>query len=157
MQKVWFEHHCIGVDDAAFPEFCGDFCELTAAGGLVHNPEGEYLMIRRRGIWDLPKGHQEEGESIEECALREVAEETGLSGLTLGKLICTTHHTYRFNGESCIKHTWWYEMSSDGSGETVPQQEEEITEVAWVKKECLPEHLEGTYGSIAEVFANAGL
>lgn len=157
MQKVWFESQCIEVDDAVFQQFCGKFRELPAAGGLVRNQDGEFLMIRRRGLWDLPKGHQEDGEAIEDCALREVSEETGLSGLKLGRLICITHHTYRLNGAPCLKHTWWYEMDASCGGNLIPQQEEDITEVEWVKKECLPEHLEGTYGSIAEVFANAGL
>ena len=56
------------------------YLEVNAGGGLVINSKGEYLLIRRSGLWDLPKGHQEPGEPIEETALREVEEETGLKG-----------------------------------------------------------------------------
>ena len=40
---------------------CGEFKEVNAAGGLVSNRRGDYLLIRRDGLWDLPKGHQEAG------------------------------------------------------------------------------------------------
>ncbi len=45
---------------------------VIAAGGLVQNSNGETLFIYRNDKWDLPKGHMEEGESLEEAALREV-------------------------------------------------------------------------------------
>ncbi|HCZ22126.1 MAG TPA: NUDIX hydrolase, partial [Rikenellaceae bacterium] len=46
------------------------------------------------GLWDLPKGHREEGEDIRTTALREVQEETGVDELKLGRLICVTDHCY---------------------------------------------------------------
>ena len=52
--------------------------EIIAAGGLVFNEDGDLLMIFRRGRWDLPKGKLDDGEQIEDCAVREVKEETGL-------------------------------------------------------------------------------
>ena len=51
---------------------------IKAGGGLVLNPRNEILMIFRRGFWDLPKGKLDDGETIMECAIREVMEETGL-------------------------------------------------------------------------------
>ena len=59
--------------------------ELTAAGGWVENGEGQVLWIHRLGQWDLPKGKWEPNESIEDCAMREVEEECGVAGLTLGQ------------------------------------------------------------------------
>lgn len=56
---------------------------VKAGGGLVYNKEGEVLFIFRNGKWDLPKGGMEKGEEIEETALREVEEETGVSGLKI--------------------------------------------------------------------------
>jgi 8-oxo-dGTP pyrophosphatase MutT (NUDIX family) len=58
--------------------------EVRAAGGLISRENGrgqlEVLVIQRkaRGDWSFPKGKAEAGESDEECALREVEEETGL-------------------------------------------------------------------------------
>ena len=62
---------------------------ITAAGGLVQNNEGAFLLIYRRGFWDLPKGKLDLGESIPECAVREVQEETGLQTLDLGPFLCS--------------------------------------------------------------------
>ena len=47
-------------------------------------------MIFRRNKWDLPKGKLDKGETIEQCALREVEEETGLRNITLHKHLLTT-------------------------------------------------------------------
>ena len=157
MQNVYFEHERVAVEDAAFPAFCAQFQEITAGGGLVRNRKGQYLLIRRHGIWDLPKGKQEPDESIEACALREVGEECGLRHLRLGDLICITHHSYRLFGENCLKHTYWYRMSDEREEPLLPQSEEDITEARWVDGDQLPHYLEGTYPSIAEVFVSAGL
>jgi hypothetical protein len=46
------------------------FAVIQAAGGLVHNPKKEILLIYRRQKWDLPKGKLDEGEDLEECAKR---------------------------------------------------------------------------------------
>ena len=55
MQHVYFGQECITVDDADFPEFCSHFLEIPAGGGLVRNRAGQYLLIRRNNLWDLPK------------------------------------------------------------------------------------------------------
>jgi ADP-ribose pyrophosphatase YjhB (NUDIX family) len=134
-----------------------NYLEVNAAGGLVTNKKGEFLLIRRSGLWDLPKGHQEAGEALEDTALREVEEETGVRGLSLGRYICTTDHCYFRNENWYLKHTWWYSMSCTGDEECIPQTEEGITETAWVAKSELPRYLQQTYPTIIEVFRNAGL
>lgn len=133
------------------------YLEVNAAGGLVTNSEGEFLLIRRSGLWDLPKGHQEAGEQIEATALREVKEETGIKGLTLGQFIRVTDHTYFRDEKWFLKHTWWYSMTCTGESDLVPQTEEGITEVRWVAKSELPELLSQTYPTIVEVFRAIGL
>ena len=67
---------------------------IVAAGGLVWNEKNELLMIFRQGKWDLPKGKLDDGETIEECAVREVVEETGLKEVKLGGFIGITQHEY---------------------------------------------------------------
>ena len=63
--------------------FWKNFTLVQAAGGLVINEKGEALMIFRRGKWDLPKGKLDKGESLEDCAIREVREETNLKKIKL--------------------------------------------------------------------------
>ena len=129
--------------------------EVNAAGGLVRNPKGEFLMIRRNDIWDLPKGHQERGEDISVTALREVQEETGVDELELRDLICVTDHCYLRGGIWHLKHTWWYDMLYTNPVDLTPQREEDISKAAWVAKSSLPPYLKNTYPSILEVFREA--
>jgi hypothetical protein len=56
---------------------------VKAGGGLVYNSKGEVLFIFRNGKWDLPKGGTEKNETMEETAIREVEEETGVTGLKI--------------------------------------------------------------------------
>lgn len=138
-----------------YKKICGEFREVNAAGGLVENRRGDYLLIKRDGLWDLPKGHQEAGEDIKVTALREVQEETGVDDLSLGDLICVTDHCYKRNGIWHLKHTWWYRMYYLKPLDLTPQTEEDITKAAWVAKSSLPPFLKNTYPSIKEVFQTA--
>ncbi len=138
-----------------YRKICGEFREVNAAGGLVENRRGDYLLIKRDGLWDLPKGHQEAGEDIKVTALREVQEETGVDDLRLGDLICVTDHCYKRNGIWHLKHTWWYRMYYLKPLDLTPQTEEDITKAAWVAKSSLPPFLKNTYPSIKEVFLTA--
>lgn len=118
--------------DEIWQEFQKLFRIIEAAGGLVINPEGEMLFIRRLGKWDLPKGKMEKGESREESAVREIEEETGLRDVELVQFINTTYHIYvERNGEKILKCTHWFEMNFNGEDTSKPQIEEGITEVAW--------------------------
>lgn len=138
-----------------YKKICGEFREVNAAGGLVENRRGDYLLIKRDGLWDLPKGHQEAGEDIKVTALREVQEETGVDDLSLGDLICVTDHCYKRNGIWHLKHTWWFKMYYLKPLDLTPQTEEDITKAAWVAKSSLPPFLKNTYPSIKEVFLTA--
>ena len=134
---------------------CAEFKEVEAAGGLVSNRRGDLLLINRNGLWDLPKGHQEEGEDIGTTSLREVSEETGINDLILKDLICITDHCYRRDGIWHLKHTWWYDMLHADPTDLTPQREEDISKAAWVAKSSLPLLLTNTYPSIQEVFKEA--
>ncbi|MFQ5903514.1 MAG: NUDIX hydrolase [Candidatus Binatia bacterium] len=60
-----------------------------SSGGIVyrrHKGVIEVALIRVRNRWCLPKGHVEKGEGVQETALREVREETGLEGRAVAKL-----------------------------------------------------------------------
>ena len=140
---------------ATYRRICGEFKEVNAAGGLVSNRRGDYLLIKRDGLWDLPTGHQEPGEDIRVTAIREVQEETGVDALQLRELICITDHCYRRGGVWHLKHTWWYDMLYTDPVDLTPQTEEDISKAAWVAKSSLPPFLKNTYPSIVEVFREA--
>ncbi|KQM23468.1 NUDIX hydrolase [Chryseobacterium sp. Leaf201] len=118
--------------DGIWAEFRSLFRIIEAAGGVVNNPDGDTLFIRRLGKWDLPKGKMEKGESREESAIREIEEETGLRDVELVRFINTTFHIYvERNGDKVLKCTHWFEMNFSGEDTSKPQTEEGITEVAW--------------------------
>ena len=73
--------------EESFKDYTKDKVIIEAAGGLVFNEKNELLMIFRRGFWDLPKGKVDEGETLEQCAVREVQEETGLQNIMLGDFL----------------------------------------------------------------------
>lgn len=134
---------------------CAEFKEVDAAGGLVSNKRGDYLLIKRNGLWDLPKGHREEGEEIETTAVREVMEETGVDCLESRGLICITDHCYLRGGIWHLKHTYWYDMLYTDPEDLTPQREEDISKAAWVARSSLPPFLKDSYPSIIEVFREA--
>jgi len=108
---------------------------ITAAGGVVlrkPNKANEILLIYRKGLWDLPKGKCEAGESIETCALREVSEEVGIPQPKILRSLGTTLHEYELSGEHVRITTHWYLMETESTVFT-PQTEEHIEQVAWVQ------------------------
>ena len=150
-------HIYIPTDDIedTYRKVCAEFLEVNAGGGLVENRRGDFLLISRNGLWDLPKGHQDPGEEISVTALREVQEETGIEELILKDLICITDHCYKRDGIWHLKHTWWYAMLDNKPIDLTPQREEDISKAAWVAKSSLPPFLQNTYPSIVEVFREA--
>lgn len=124
---------------------------VQAAGGIVQKENGECLIIKRKGKWDIPKGKLDDYETPEEAAIREIEEECGISGLHLGEFLTHTYHTYEMKGQQHLKKTWWYFVKSDFEGELIPQTEEDITEVVWVPTERINEIRSNTYTSIHTV------
>jgi 8-oxo-dGTP pyrophosphatase MutT (NUDIX family) len=133
--------------------------KIIAGGGLVLNDAGELLMIFRRGKWDLPKGKLDAGETILECAIREVQEETGLQQIEHGELIGITYHEYfdPYLKEEVIKESHWYAMRVRGTQTLTPQTEEDITEIKWVAGDGLEEYLRNSYDNVVEIIRKAEL
>ena len=132
-------------------DFKNLYSTVHAAGGVVVKPNGQVLFIFRKGKWDLPKGKLDKGESRSEAALREVAEETGVSDLILHSKICKTRHTYKEGGKRVLKINWWYYMTSDGKQKTKPQKEESIMKAEWIEPGKLLAKNPKMYRSIKEV------
>lgn len=131
------------------------FTVIQAAGGLVENRQGEWLLIYRLGKWDLPKGKLDEGESLEEAALREITEETGVDSLELVESIGTTYHVYHQNGQAILKESFWYHISTISNNPLQPQTEEDIQECRWVPKSDVHNYLNGAHASIREILEKA--
>ncbi|MDN3706132.1 NUDIX domain-containing protein [Myroides ceti] len=123
-----------------------------AGGGLVRNSEGKVLFILRNGKWDLPKGGTEKGETIEQTAIREVEEETGVQGLSIVEKLQKTYHVFKRNGEYRLKITRWFEMKTDYTGHLMGQAEEGIEKVVWLDKEEIKEALKNSYENIKLLF-----
>ena len=123
-----------------------------AGGGLVYNKAGDVLFIFRNGKWDLPKGGIEKGEEIEDTAIREVEEETGVTNLKITHKLQKTYHVFKRGGKYKLKVTHWYEMRTDFNGTPKPQANEGIEKVAWLGPAEIKEALKNSYENIKLLF-----
>ncbi len=87
---------------------------------------GEVLVVHRPRYddWSLPKGKLDDGESFEQCALREVLEETGYA-CVLGEPIGTS----RYESRGRPKEVHWFVMEPTGDPTAL---DGEVDEVRWV-------------------------
>jgi ADP-ribose pyrophosphatase YjhB (NUDIX family) len=125
---------------------------IVAAGGLVKNKKGKVLFILREGKWDLPKGKLDKGESMEDAAIREVEEETGVKDLKVERYLQTTYHIFKRSGRYKLKKVIWFEMSTKYSGELVAQEDEGITKVKWKGAKKTKKALKNSYRNIRILF-----
>ncbi len=151
-----YNHVTLLVEDpeAAFARFAAQFTQVEAAGGVVINGVGAWLMIHRNGRWDLPKGHVEPNEPYAVCAAREIAEETGVEA-TILRSVCATWHAYYFEPTARweLKRTHWYLLRSTEPQPLIPQSEEGITQVCWCDRLTIDSNLLTSYPTIVEVVA----
>ncbi len=109
--------------------------EETSAGGLVvdtvTNRAALIGRLDRRGrlLWSLPKGHLEMGETAQQAAVREVAEETGIDGVVLAELGTID---YWFVAEDRRIHKTVHHFLMRAVGGELSDADVEVTEVAWV-------------------------
>ncbi|OHV40016.1 MULTISPECIES: NUDIX hydrolase [Pseudofrankia] len=111
--------------------------EETSAGGLVLDGRSSHanaaLIARRdrrgRLLWSLPKGHVEGGETNEEAAVREVAEETGVTGQIVAPL--GTIDFWFVAGRSRVHKTVHHYLLLRTAGE-LSDADVEVSAVAWV-------------------------
>ncbi|RYF89866.1 MAG: NUDIX domain-containing protein [Chitinophagaceae bacterium] len=133
--------------------FFKHFLHIEAAGGIVQNESKDMLFIFRRKKWDLPKGKLEMKELPEECAQREIEEETGVANLHLKKKIGETYHTYNEFGKHILKTSHWYYFTCSNDQTLLPQEAEDITEAKWVKTREIKKVMSNTYENIREIVA----
>ena len=107
----------------------------TSAGGVVLDAEQANVALigrldrRGRLLWSLPKGHIEEGETPEQTAVREVAEETGISSKVLRPLGTID---YWFVADNRRIHKTVHHFLLQATDGELSDDDVEVTEVAWV-------------------------
>ena len=119
--------------------------EFSAGGVLVRRLQGRWMLAAIRpggkpqGLWALPKGRIDEGESGEATALREVTEETGAHGRSLGKL-GDVKYVYTWDGERIFKVVSFFLVRYEGGrlGEVSEEFRHEVAEAKWLPLEDAP-------------------
>ncbi|MBU0649230.1 NUDIX domain-containing protein [Patescibacteria group bacterium] len=114
---------------------------VISAGGVVFRRKGkdiQVLMIKDSyGKNAFPKGHVERGETVEQTALRETAEEVNLEKLKVVRKIGTNNFWFTQGGERIHKTVHYFLMESeDAAAEPSPQWE--IDKCFWVRLEEFP-------------------
>lgn len=99
----------------------------VVVGCLIKNDD-QYLLVQEnqesaRGLWNLPAGHVDKGESLEEAALRETKEETGFDVRLIAHLAL-----YHEAASKSVKHVY----SAEVTGGELKPQEGEILQVKWL-------------------------
>lgn len=94
---------------------------------LLRN-DGKYLLVQERqpkayGLWNLPAGHVDENEELEEAIIREAKEETGLD-VRLIKQIAIYHET----AKQSVKHVFTAEIV----GGKLMSPNDEIMDIQWL-------------------------
>ena len=144
--------HIVGANPASVLETVKqNIATIVAAGGLAYTNEKQFLFIRRRGKWDLPKGKLDENENLETCALREVEEETGLKNFSIDKPLLTTYHIYREKRKPVLKESHWFLMKAEWQAGFTPQLNEDITSCEWVGQHQLNAYMSDAHASVIDV------
>jgi 8-oxo-dGTP pyrophosphatase MutT (NUDIX family) len=119
--------------------------EFSAGGVLVRRLRGRWWLAAIRpngkpeGTWALPKGVIDPGETGAETAVREVAEETGLSG-RLDRKLGDVRYVYTRRGVRVFKVVSFFLLRyrSGRIGELPPGMEREVAEARWLPLEEAP-------------------
>lgn len=97
---------------------------------------GYALLIRKHGRWDIPKGKVKKKEQPEKCAVREIAEETGLNPRLLSVLrpLCRTSYISYYSGKPFNKTVDWFLLDYVGTlaDPLIPDLSENIDHCQWI-------------------------
>ncbi len=129
--------------------------QAVSAGGVVCEEHGGEVMIAvcgrlKTGLWALPKGTPDSGETLEETALREVREETGLS-VEIAAPLGHIEYWFTSDSERIHKRVYFYLMRPCGG--SFDDHDPEFDVVRWVS--AVEAHDTLTYPSEREVLQRA--
>jgi len=105
-----------------------DFQRVIVVAGCVLRQDGKYLLLQEKkpsayGLWNLPAGRVDEGETLEAAAARETLEESGFA-VKVGKRVCLHHEA----ADEPVKHA--YDAAIVGGELHIP--EDEILAAKWL-------------------------
>lgn len=101
--------------------------KVVSAGGLVFD-NGRMLVVKHSdGFFGLVKGHVEDGETLEQAAIREVREESGYESEIVRYVGRVTRPSVEDSGERAMKDIEMFLMRITGRADTTPEEE-----VAWL-------------------------
>jgi ADP-ribose pyrophosphatase YjhB (NUDIX family) len=120
---------------------------IEAVGAVVTDPEGRLLLVLRgrepsAGLWSIPGGKVEAGETLAEAVRREVAEETGLT-VEVGAQAGTVERPTTDGGVYVI-----HDFVATPVGDAVPRAGDDADEAGWFTAtearalDCVPGLLE---------------
>jgi 8-oxo-dGTP pyrophosphatase MutT (NUDIX family) len=114
--------------------------EYTAGGVVfrINNGQLEFLLLQDvKGRWSIPKGHVESGETLEQTAVREIGEETGLFGIKIIDQLDKIHFFYRMEGKLIFMTTFVFLMEATDPDEVLqPEKSEGIVDVSWFDEQA---------------------
>lgn len=137
-----------------------DLLVLVGANVIIYNTHHEYLLQQRaNGNWGLMGGLMEVGESLEETAIREVYEESGLTIESLMQLQTFSGPAFRFKlkNEDEIYVVTTLFLANQVSGEMAYDGNDETLNLKYFSYQDLPETLEDEYRKYIQYFEDSVL
>jgi len=114
--------------------------QTTSCGGVIwrlRNGRHELLLVKQfahRDFWGIPKGHLDPGETLEECAKREVREEAGVD-IVLGQKLPSVHTVYSKEDKTVLS---WLSQCSGSEEPRSNDPDSEVADVRWFDVDALP-------------------
>jgi len=145
------------MDNSGFEDKQTDGCPvpMIGVGGIVFNNQKQVLMIRRNkppaiGLWSVPGGKLEAGESLMEACRREVKEETGLD-IDVKNIVAVVER--RQEGFHYVVIDFLAVLNDRGN--TVPTAQSDVAEAGWIDLESLSDYrlVEGLLDIVMRTFS----